>query len=74
VEAVVSAGDAVMYRLFQHVKDRDGHIDEQISKQTGAQVSAKDLTWSYANILSAMQERKKSVTLFSNKFGYQYKS
>lgn len=62
-QAMLSAGDAVMYRLFQHVKDRDGHIDEQISKTTGVQTSAKDLTWSYANILSAMQERKKAVTL-----------
>jgi GH15 family glucan-1,4-alpha-glucosidase len=50
-----SAGDAVMYRLFQHVKDRNGHIDEQIGKTSGVQTSAKDLTWSYANILSAMQ-------------------
>jgi glucoamylase len=62
-KAAVSAGDAVMYRLFLHVKDRDGHIDEQISKQSGVQTSAKDLTWSYANILSAMQARKASVGL-----------
>lgn len=64
-QAALSAGDAVMYRLFQHVKDRDGHIDEQISKTTGVQTSAKDLTWSYANILSAMQERKKALALLS---------
>jgi glucoamylase len=57
--AIVSAGDAVMYRLFEHVKSKNGHIDEQISKQTGLQVSAKDLTWSYANILSSMKERAK---------------
>jgi len=69
----VSAGDAVMYRLFEHVKAGDGHIDEQISKQTGAQASAKDLTWSYANILSAMQERKKSVAMFGEKFGHELK-
>ena len=62
-QAALSAGDAIMYRLFQHVKDRDGHIDEQISKTTGVQTSAKDLTWSYANLLSAMQERKKAVAL-----------
>lgn len=50
-----------MYRLFHHVKDRDGHIDEQIGKTSGVQTSAKDLTWSYANILSAMKERNKAV-------------
>ncbi len=54
-----------MFRLFEHVKGGDGHIDEQIGKTSGQQTSAKDLTWSYANILSAMQERKKSVTLFN---------
>ena len=69
IQAAVSAGDAVMYRLFKHVNDRDGHIDEQISKTTGIQTSAKDLTWSYANLLSAMQERKKAVTLIQEKFG-----
>lgn len=50
-----------MYRLFLHVKDRDGHIDEQIGKSSGVQTSAKDLTWSYANILSAMQARSAAV-------------
>ena len=68
VQAAVSAGDAVMFRLYKHVNDRDGHIDEQISKTTGIQTSAKDLTWSYANLLSAMQERKKAVTLIQEKF------
>ncbi len=65
-QASLSAGDAVMERLFLHVKDRDGHIDEQISKSTGVQTSAKDLTWSYANILSALQERKKAAALLSS--------
>lgn len=59
----MSAGDAVMYRLYHHVNDRDGHVDEQISKTTGVQTSAKDLTWSYANILSAMKERNKAAAM-----------
>lgn len=67
-DAIVSAGDAVMYRLYEHVKSGDGHIDEQIGKNSGQQTSAKDLTWSYANILEAMQERKKAVTLVNQKF------
>jgi GH15 family glucan-1,4-alpha-glucosidase len=49
-----------MYRLYQHVKGDNGHIAEQIDRSTGAQKSAKDLTWSYANILSAMQFREKA--------------
>lgn len=52
-----------MYRLHHHVSDRDGHIDEQIGKTTGVQTSAKDLTWSYANILSAMKERSKASAM-----------
>jgi glucoamylase len=60
VEAAIGAGDSVMYRLFQHVKGDNGHIAEQIDRNTGAQKSANDLTWSYANILSAMQFREKA--------------
>ena len=46
-----------MYRLYQHVKGDNGHIAEQIDRNNGVQKSAKDLTWSYANLLSAMQFR-----------------
>ncbi len=55
-----------MYRMYQHVKADGGHIAEQISRSTGAQASAKDLTWSYANILSAMKEREKATIQFEN--------
>jgi len=53
-----SAGDAVMTRLWEYVKDDGGRIDEQIDKHTGAQASAQSLTWSYANILHALHTRK----------------
>jgi GH15 family glucan-1,4-alpha-glucosidase len=56
-QASVKAGDAVLYRLYQHVKNDNGHIAEQIGKTSGAQTSANDLTWSYANILSALHYR-----------------
>ena len=55
VNAAIGAGDAVMYRLYQHVKNDGGHIAEQIDRSSGVQKSAKDLTWSYANILSSMK-------------------
>jgi glucoamylase len=66
-QAAVKAGDAVMWRLYKYVKNDGGHIAEQISRSSGAQVSAKDLTWSYANILSAMKERGKSLELIEMK-------
>jgi len=54
----LSAGDAVMSRLYDHVKDDGGRIDEQIDKFNGKQASAQALTWSYANILHALHTRK----------------
>lgn len=50
-----------MYRLYQHVKNDNGHIYEQIDRNVGTQKAAKDLTWSFANILSAMQQRNKAL-------------
>jgi hypothetical protein len=47
-----------MTRLFDHVQDAAGRIDEQIDKFTGKQSSAEGLTWSYANILHAIHVRK----------------
>lgn len=58
VAAAKAAGDSVMYRLWTHVKDDGGEIDEQIDRETGAQKSAKNLTWSYANVLNALHVRK----------------
>lgn len=66
-QAALNAGDAVMNRLYKYVKNDGGHIAEQIGRNSGLQTSAKDLTWSYANILSAMQQRKKSVTMLEMK-------
>jgi len=59
------AGDAVMSRLWKYVKNDDGRIDEQIDKSTGAQKSAKGLTWSYANLLHAIKTRKDLVAQLS---------
>jgi len=56
--AQVSAGDAVMTRLWNHIKQDGGKVDEQIDKYTGVQTSAEDLTWSYANILHALHIRR----------------
>ena len=52
------AGDSVMFRLWEHVKDDGGRVDEQIDRNTGVQASAEGLTWSYANILHSLHVRE----------------
>lgn len=37
------------------------HFAEQVDRTTGAQVSAKDLTWGYISLLAAMQARETAV-------------
>jgi len=60
----VSAGDAVLLRLRHHIKEEDDmHLYEQIDKTSGEQYNAKDLTWSYAEVLLALQERDTAVSL-----------
>ena len=65
--AQLSAGDSVMFRLWEHVKDDGGRIDEQIDKHTGAQASAEGLTWSYANILHSLHTREQLMKHFKLK-------
>jgi len=52
-----AAGDSVMLRLRKHVIADGGHLAEQIDRNTGVQMSAEDLTWSYAEVLNAMYQR-----------------
>eukprot|EP00928_Gymnodinium_smaydae_P063791 TRINITY_DN47284_c0_g1_i1.p1 TRINITY_DN47284_c0_g1~~TRINITY_DN47284_c0_g1_i1.p1 ORF type:complete len:492 (+),score=131.14 TRINITY_DN47284_c0_g1_i1:54-1529(+) len=60
--AFVAAGDAVLLRLKHHVLPSDDwHLYEQIDKETGQQYNAKDITWSYAEVLMALLERSKAV-------------
>lgn len=66
IQSAIKAGDSVMNVLYSHVKGDGGHIAEQIDRNSGVQKSANDLTWSYANILSAMQARAKATEAFSN--------
>lgn len=43
------------------------HMSEQIDRDTGEQVSALDLSWSYASLLSALQIRKRLVQAIEEK-------
>lgn len=62
-EALAGAGDGVLLRIREHIKNDDFHCDEQIDKSTGKQTSAKDLTWSYATVLKAMHARGKAMAV-----------
>ena len=46
-EALAGAGDGVMTRLAKHVKGSNNnlHCSEQLDRNTGVPLSAKDLTW-----------------------------
>ena len=46
-----------MGRLRRHVEAEGFHLAEQISESSGVQMSAEDLTWSYAEVLNAMHSR-----------------
>ncbi|CAE8614635.1 unnamed protein product [Polarella glacialis] len=57
-EDFVSAGDSVLSRLRGHIVEADDmHLYEQIDRHTGKQYNAKDLTWSYGEVLNALAER-----------------
>jgi glucoamylase len=56
-----SAGDGPLYRLRRHVEGNGFHLQEQIDRNTGFQLSAHDLTWSYTEVLVAMQKRTQYI-------------
>ncbi len=50
-------GDGVLLRIRAHTESYNFCFYEQINKDTGVQLNAKDLTWSYAEVLNAMHTR-----------------
>lgn len=63
------AGDAVLQRIYHHVSSDECHLNEQIDRNSGSQTAAKDLTWSYSNVLIALKmrkEAKKAIAVLSN--------
>jgi len=52
-----SQGDGLLLRLKYYIESYDFHMYEQIDKNTGQQISAYDLTWSYAEVLNALKNR-----------------
>lgn len=53
---LLGAGDAIL-RLMRKYLTNGLHMNEQIDRNTGVLLSAKDLTWNYANVLKAMKQR-----------------
>lgn len=54
-----SQGDGLLLRLKHYIQPYQFHMYEQIDKNNGSQISAYDLTWSYAEILNALVSRQK---------------
>lgn len=52
-------GDGLLLRIKNYIILYDFHMYEQIDKNTGQQISAYDLTWSYAEVLNALYHRSK---------------
>ena len=57
-KAMAGAADGVLVRLRTHVKAGGFHLNEQIDRNSGNPMAAKDLTWSYATMLKAVHARK----------------
>jgi len=53
---LIGAGDAILLLMKKYLSN-GMHMNEQIDRNTGALLSAKDLTWNYANVLKAMKGR-----------------
>jgi len=62
--SLLGAGDAILNRLRTFLTD-GMHMSEQLDRNTGKLISAKDLTWNYANVLKAMKARSEAAALLS---------
>ena len=65
-KALFNNADGVLLRIRYHVEKYDFHLSEQIDRQSGLQRSAKDLTWSYAEVLKAMKKRSELEKLLQD--------
>lgn len=57
---LIARGDSYLARL-KDFTPADGALSEQIDRDTGAQSSARHLTWSYAAFISTARERRLAV-------------
>jgi glucoamylase len=59
---MLARGDAYM-QTVRDLTPPDGRLSEQVDRATGAPISARDLTWSYAAFIAAARLRDKTVSL-----------
>jgi len=64
---LLGAGDAILVLMKKYLSN-GMHMNEQIDRNTGALLSAKDLTWNYANILKAMKGRTAAADALMSTF------
>ncbi|ODN70261.1 glycoside hydrolase family 15 protein [Methylobrevis pamukkalensis] len=60
--ALAARGDAVLAATLAHAGP-DGEMSEQIDRTTGAQLSARQLTWSHAALLSVARARAQLIVI-----------
>lgn len=60
IKANIAKGDAYLKRIRFHTPE-DGAWAEQIDRNSGYMLSARDLTWSYASFLTALKAREAIV-------------
>jgi glucoamylase len=60
--ALIERGDAFM-ETVRKFTPADGSLSEQFDRASGAQASARHLTWSYAAFIAAAQERETALAL-----------
>lgn len=68
-EKWMQIGDDFVQRVQYHANP-DGSLSEQIDRYSGYMSSARDLTWSYASILTAnwaREESRKSIAFYKSK-------
>lgn len=56
IKAIRGKGDSFLQRVKYHI-DGNGSMSEQINRESGYMQGARDLTWSYAALLSAIRYR-----------------
>jgi glucoamylase len=57
IAGLVKRGDAFLARVLRHADQETGALSEQFNRDTGLSQGARDLTWSHAAFLTAMQAR-----------------
>jgi glucoamylase len=60
VRSIMDSGDEYLERVRAHA-GKDGNLDEQFDRNSGHMLSARDLTWSYASILTAYEVRERAI-------------